>query len=268
MKLETLHYSDSESAEYKTLSKKVFFQTKFAFLRSHRGLRENKMHLLISPTHGGKSTAVRSTLFDVILNNRDKRVLIVLSEETVEEFKIEFSKTFPSHDILGNVMLMSEQDGAKCPIELKKMIASAITASNCDLLFYDNVTTSILYPDDFKTQESTALWLKALSKKVSLFLIAHTNENSGANKLLTEGDIRGSKKLPNLVEFLYVLQPIMVGNKMFQFINVRKHRGQDVDNKLFRLYYNPELSTFDRDQAVGFDDVKEVFKMRNKLGDK
>jgi hypothetical protein len=268
MKLETLNYTNDEAIGYQRLVKQVFFQTKFAFLRIHRGLRENKMHLLISPTHGGKSTAVRSVLFDVVLNNRDKQVLIILSEETVEEFKIEFSKTFPSHDILDNVTIMSEQDGAISVSELKKIINGAINASKCDLLFYDNITTSTLYPDDFKTQEASALWLKALSKTVTLFLIAHTNENSGANKLLTESDIRGSKKLPNLVEFLYVLQPIMVGNKMFQFINIRKHRGQETDNKLFRLYYNPELSTFDRDQAVSFDDVKEVFKMRNKLSEK
>jgi len=268
MRLESLSYSNEEVSKYQQITKQVYFQTKFAFLRSHRGLRENKMHLLISPTHGGKSTAVRSILFDVILNNRNKQVLIILSEETVEEFKIEFSKTFPAHDILENVTLLSEQDGGVTIPELKKVIYGAINASKCDLLFYDNVTTSILYPDDLKTQETTALWFKALSKKVTLFLIAHTNDLSGANKLLTESDIRGSKKLPNLVEFLYVLQPIMVGNKLFQFINTRKHRGQDSENKLFRLYYNPQFSTFDKDMAVDFNDVKEVFKMRNKLGDK
>jgi hypothetical protein len=202
------------------------------------------------------------------MNNRDKQVLIVLSEETIEEFKIEFSKTFPAHDILDNVTLLSEQDGASNMEQVKLTIVEAIEMTEADIMFYDNITTSILYPDDFKTQESTALWLKALSKKITLFLIAHTNDNSGANKLLTESDIRGSKKLPNLVEFLYVLQPIMVGNKMFQFINIRKHRGQDTDNKLFRLYYNPELSTFDKDMAVSFEDVKEVFKMRNQLGDR
>lgn len=268
MRLETLKYTDDEARTYKSITEKVFFKTKFAFLRSHRGIRKNKMHLLISPTHGGKSTTVRSVLFDIIMNNREKHVLIVLSEETIEEFKIEFSKTFPSHDILENVTLISEQDGAKDIEDTKKIIKEAIELTECDLVIYDNITTSVIYPDDNKTQESSALWLKSVSKKTTLFLVAHTNDTSGANKLLTESDIRGSKKLPNLVEFLYVLQPIVVGNKMFQFINIRKNRGQDTDNKLFRLYYNPMLSTFDKDMAVCFEDVKEVFKQRNKLGDK
>jgi hypothetical protein len=268
MKLESLKFTEEDSLRYRNLVNTVFFQTQLGFLRSHRGLRKNKMHLLISPTHGGKSTAVRSILYDFLRNNQDKQVLIVLSEETTEEFKIEFSKTFKSDDILENVTLLSEQEGAYNCEETKVIIKEAIELTECDILFYDNITTSVLYPDDFKTQENTSLWLKILSKKVTLFLIAHTNDITGSNKLLTESDIRGSKKLPNLVEFLYILQPIMVGNKMFQFINIRKNRGQETKNKLFRLYYDSDLSIFSKDMSVDFEVIKDIFKQRNKLNDK
>ena len=268
MRLESLKYSNEDAAKYKLESNLIHFKTDLAFLKIHNGLRLLKMHLLLSPTHGGKSTLVRSVVFDMLKNNKLIKILIILSEETIEEFKAEFSKTFPAHEILENVTLISEQDGCNSIEDTKINIKEAIEMSDCEIVFYDNITTSTLYPDDFKTQESTALWLKALSKKITLFLIAHTNDNSGSSKLLTESDIRGSKKLPNLVEFLYILQPIMVGNTMFQFINIRKHRGQETENKMFRLFYDPYHSIFKNDKGVNFEDVKEVFLQRNKLDDK
>lgn len=269
MYLESLEYSEEESRDYNAKSKQVYFQTKLAFLRSHRGIRENKMHVLIAPTHGGKSTAVRSVIFDIITNNKNKKILIWLSEETMGEFKQEFSKAFPSHSALSNVAGLSEQSGDPNAIEIKKNIEEAIEMIDPDLVFIDNITTSKLYPSgNFSQQEKASSWLKRLSKKTTLFIIAHTNTAEFSNRFLNEMDIRGGKDLVNLTEFLYILQPITVGDTLRQFIMVKKNRGQNVDGKYYRLYYNKVLSIFDHDIQVDFEAIKEIFKQRNKLGDR
>ena len=266
MYLDSLKYTDAEASEYEIKSNQVDFRTNLAFLKCHKGIRKNKMHLLMAPTHGGKSTVVRTALVDLLKNNKTKKILIWLTEETIDEFKQEFSKTFPSHDILENVSILSEQNGEPSADEIKRNIHDAIEMTGCDLIFIDNITTSKTYPSGkFSAQEETASWLKKLSKKTSIFIIAHTNTADFTNRFLNEQDIRGGKDIVNLCEFLYVLQPITVGNRLFQFINIKKNRGQPVKDKYFRLYYNSELSIFDRDMAVDFNEIKEVFKQRNQL---
>jgi len=267
--LESLKYTKEEADMLTQRNQTVEYATKLGFLRSHKGLRSHKMHLLIAPTHGGKSTAVRSILFDLLINNKNKKILIWLTEETIDEFKEEFCKTFPSHDILDNAAILSEQDGEPTPDEVKKNIREAIEMTGCDLIFIDNITTSKIYPNgNFSKQSETALWLKKLSKRTTLFTVAHTNTAEFSNRFLNDQDIRGGKDIVNLTEFLYILQPIRVGESLYQFINIGKHRGQHVKNKYFRLYYNDALSIFDRDMAVDFNQIKEVFKQRNKLADR
>lgn len=269
MFLESLKYSQEEAEKLSRLNETIHFHTRLSFLKTHRGIRDKKMHILMSPTHGGKSTAVRSVLSDLLINNKTKKILIWLTEETIEEFKEEFCKTFPSHSILDNVSILSEQDGEPTHDEIKLNIYEAIEMTKCDLIFIDNITTSKIYPSgNFSLQEKTSSWLKKLSKKVSLFIMAHSNTSEFSNRFLNDQDIRGGKDIINLTEFLYILQPIMVGDKLFQFINIKKHRGQQVKSKYFRLYYNPVLSIFDKDMSVDFDQIKEVFKQRNKLADR
>lgn len=269
MYLDGLKFSEEEAKEYSRKTSEVNYNTKLKFLKTHNGLRDFKMHLLISPTHAGKSTAIRSILFDILSNNRNKKVLIWLTEETIDEFKSEFCNAFPSHSILDNVALISEQNGEPTSAEIKKNVIDAIAMTKCDLIIVDNITTSKTYNSGgFSSQQDTAEWLKRISKKHTIFLVAHTNTGDFNNRFLTEQDIRGGKDIVNLSEFLYILQPITVGEKLFQFINIKKHRGQDTDGKMFRLYYNHILRIFDRDSLVTFSDIKEVFKQRNKLADR
>jgi hypothetical protein len=117
-------------------------------------------------------------------------------------------------------------------------------------------------------QSEIAMWLKDFTKNTTLFIIAHSNGDGYEDKFLNENDIRGSKSITNLVEFLYILQPIRVGDKLFQFVNIIKHRGQNISGKFFRLFYSHELKSFDRDLKIEFKDIKEVFKQRNTLSGK
>jgi archaellum biogenesis ATPase FlaH len=171
-----IEIDEEQIKEYKIKSNTTFFETKLNFLKCHKGIRPNKMHLLIAPTHAGKSTLVRSVLCDFVFRNKDKNVLLILSEETREDFLTEFSNTVPAHDVLSNIRILSEQDWSDANAdEIEKNITSHVTYYNIDLVVFDNITTSKLYNDrSVKEQSTVSTWLKNLTKTTTIFLIAHS----------------------------------------------------------------------------------------------
>ena len=265
-----IELDEEQIKKYKINSNKIFFETKLNFLKCHRGIRPNKMHLLIAPTHAGKSTLVRSLLCDYVFRNKDAKVLLILSEETRQDFLTEFSNTVPVHDVLSNIRILSEQDWSDTSLEdFEKNINEHIDYFGIDLVLFDNITTSKLYNDrSVKEQSAVSTWLKNLTKKTTLFLVAHSLGSDFNNRLLNENDIRGSKTITNLTEFLYVLQPLYVGERIYQFINIIKHRGQNIKNKFYQLVYDKELKAFSGADAVDFEQVASIFRLRNQLSDK
>jgi len=248
-------------------SAECFFRSNFKFLTAHNGIRKKKLHLLLSPTSGGKSTVVRSILCDMVFRNKDKKILLWLSEESKEDFLVEFAATVPPNDVLKNIRIVSEMDTTHTDEEIISTIEQAIDLYDIDFLMIDNITTSKFYGEKTPNEQmAMSKWYKGLLNKTTVFLIAHTNSNDYNNRLLNETDIRGSKNITNLVEFLYILQPIHVGDRLFQFINIKKHRGQELKGRFFRLFYEPKIKSFDRDAKVNFEGFKEIFAMRNQLG--
>ena len=88
-----------------------------------------------------------------------------------------------------------------------------------DILIYDNPTTSIFYGESPSQQSEVASRLKQLAKKqdVPIFMVAHTKSTvtDQYQGLIEDADIRGSKKLTNLVEFLYVFQRFSVESQFY-----------------------------------------------------
>jgi hypothetical protein len=250
----------------------IDFKTRFNFLLSHNGIRKNKLHTLLAPTHSGKSTAVRTLVVDMMVMNPNSKILIWLSEESVNDFLIELKKCLPSTISTDNLMVLSDINwneylSEKTHDEIKAQIESFISYYKIDFVFIDNITTSKIYNDcTIKEQSQFANWLKKISQDCGVLCIAHTNTNEFNNRLINENDIRGSKTIINLSEFLYILQPIFIGNTLIQFVFIKKHRGQEVAAKFYRLNYDKHLYAFKDDYSVEFSSIAELFKNRNKLG--
>ena len=269
MYLSELNLTEQDIKQYEVNSKTSDFRSSFNFFNCHRGIRKNKMHLLIAPTSAGKSTFVRSVLCDLVFRNKDKKVLLWLTEESIEDFKQEFSATVPANDVLKNITMISEMGTNPNEDEVRGYIEEAIGMVNPDIVICDNITTSRLYMDKTNSQQAEiSMWIKELTRTTTFFIIAHTNGDGYESKFINENDIRGSKTLPNLVEFLYVLQPIRVGDRLFQFVNIIKHRGQPISGKFFRLFYDERIKSFEKDSKISFEEIKDVFKQRNSLSGK
>jgi len=264
---EQIDLDESKIKELTARTHECFFRSNFKFLKAHNGIRRNKLHLLLSPTSGGKSTMVRSLLCDMVFRNKDKKILLWLTEESKSDFLTEFAATVPPHEVLSNIRIVSEMDTTHSDSEILATIEQTIDYYKVDMIIIDNITTSRFYGDKATADQfKMSMWYKGLLKKTTVFLIAHTNGNDYNNRLLDETDIRGSKSITNLAEFLYILQPMYVGDKLYQFINIKKHRGQNIGGRFFRMFYSDELKSFDRDVQVSFEGVKEFFAMRNQLG--
>ena len=141
---------------------------------------------------------------------------------------------------------------------------------NPDLVICDNLTTSKIYSEKRNAeQRTTADRLKNLAEKsnFALFLIAHTGAEVRENqsRLIDENDIRGSKYITTIVEFFYILQPVWINQNLYQFLKIKKHRGQDLNHSLYFLCYAKAIKAFEKDMAKNYTDFIEMFKQRNKL---
>jgi len=249
------------------------FATNLKLFANHNGLRRNKMHLLIAPTGVGKSTFTRTMILDFVLNNPDMKMLLWLTEETVGDFEEEFAKCANSVKVnYEKLDVVSEQDlhiseGTEA---IKKYIKDSVEYNKYDVVIVDNITTSKMYLSaNPSSQADIAGWLKMFCKRnLALFVIAHTGANVADGKLLDENDIRGSKAITTLTEFLYILQPFYVGSRLFQFFVTKKSRSQPVQSKYIGMKYNKDTSTFCNGAYVNFDDMKGIFKKRNRLNEK
>lgn len=271
IKLANAYSTNDEHKKYKSKNQSVEIKTTLNFLKQHNGLRKNKMGLFLAPTGVGKSTMVRTMARDFIVSNPDKKLFLWLTEETSEEFRSEFSFCIPEIEQAKNITIFSEADNYKLEESvIFEMLELMLNEEPHDLILIDNLTTSKIYQSKKPADQSDiAIKLKGYLAQysVSLFIIAHTGADVRSNqtRLIDENDVKGSKYITTITEFLYILQPVYVNNEIFQFVSIKKHRGQQCDQKLFFLKYDKILKSFSSDQPRNFEDFKELFKDRNQL---
>jgi hypothetical protein len=245
---------------------KIHIHTRFNFIKQHNGLRPNKMHLFIAPTHIGKSTLAHALINDLVEQNRNIKILLYLTEETVTDFETAIAGFVTNYEKLNKSLTVMVEDKSKDDKQIKDSIETTLFHGNYDLFIVDNLTTSKLYMDrKVDTQSEVSIWLKGLLQETTIFIIAHTTGNNYNTELLDETHIRGSKTITNITEFLYVMQPVRIGDRLTQFIRVIKHRGQSPANKFFRLEYDSQKKTIGSDRPADFEEFKELFRLRNKL---
>ncbi|MGB1290502.1 MAG: RAD55 family ATPase [Pseudoalteromonas sp.] len=242
-------------------------KTGFNFLRQHCGFREGKLHLLIGSTSSGKSTLVRSILFDYLERNPKKKAFLYLTEESDADFKLGIAYSRKKIDT-DRVVRYSEQDGQPSKEKLFHMIQKA-SEENIRFLILDNLTTCQFYNDKpFEYQSSFVKDLKTELTKhhVACFCIAHTSTTANAGKALLDGDsIRGNKSVSNLAEYLYCLEKMVSGNQIGQAITLVKNRNHTADDYTFILKFNRMTRLFNQDFAIPFEEFKQMYNKRNKL---
>lgn len=270
---------DFEQEELISESKEVYARSVFNFLSEHNGYRPGKIHLLMAPTSAGKSTTMRSLLWDYCLNTYDDplkcRVLVWLSEESSADFRMEYAKLKESNLKTRNIHIVSEQDKEMSLNNRKRLFEHAINTINPHIIFFDNLTTSEFYAEKTpKEQQDFAKYLKQVAKIkwIPIVPIAHTSGGVQlGTRMLEVNDIRGAKGVVNLAEFVYILQTLNVYDevegvtKKFPILKIHKHRGYVIKNSLFQFKFNPLTLSFQQDRVINWEEFKNIFNKQNKL---
>jgi len=251
-------------------SRTIQHDTGFMFLKGHNGFRNGKIHTLLGVASGGKSTMLRSMVLDQLEYSGDFETIGVwLSEESVDEFVTEFRK-IGYEKPTDKLYITSELSKDLNPEQMLSNLETTIVEEDISVLFIDNITTSKMYMDlPANVQSDFIVSLKKIIKKydVATILVAHTGAQitNNINRLIDQNDVRGGKGVVNLSEFFYILQSFHINNTIYPTLRLTKHRGQDIDHKLYRLRYHKQSSLYVQDLEIEFKELREAWKMRNHL---
>jgi KaiC/GvpD/RAD55 family RecA-like ATPase len=248
-------------------NEQIFFASSLGFINSHRGYRPSSMHLFIGIAGGGKSTLSRTLLIDIM--KMGQKIFLWLSEDSKLSYLAELNKAYGEFD-LEKLVTYSEQDG-----KVKNLLAEIekrIIEKEIKFLFFDNITTSAWYGNSPDKQHESALKLKEFVNKtgVTLVLFAHTDSKiiESHSSQIDQTQIRGSKTIVNLTDFLYILQRFSVQDKIVPTIRVVKYRSQNPKDRLFRLAYSERNRIYWADTILSFDEFNEIYNMSDRMGKK
>lgn len=266
-------YTSKEEVQRKLQeNSKTDYHSQFNFLKEHKGHRKGNLHLYLGISGGGKSTLMRSLVIDAAFSiPDDKKVLVWLSEESYDDFTTELYKSGVPEKIYKKILIISEMEDAIFKEEDNKTFFFGWCRENeVEMIFYDNITTSRFYMDRKVIEQAafcTELKMLASETNKPLIIFSHTDARvtETIDRLVNMNDIRGSKSIVNLTQFMYIMQRFQLENKFYSTIRVTKHRGQPVENNIFLLRYHKQSALYPADQIISFDAFKDAYKKRNKL---
>ncbi len=262
--------SDKKEKRLKDFNHYEFFPTSFQFLAGNRGLRPEKLHLILGTTGSGKSSLARAMLVDTASKSK---VLSLLSEESHDDFCLGLSYSNLSNEIKSNIFVRSElelDNNIIYSIEnYRHHIELLINHHSPHAVFYDNLTTSMIYMGMSPQEQSQHIhWWKnlALKKGFALVVIAHTRAGIADNmsKLIEDSDIRGSKTPSNIAEYLYIFQRLRISDRFYPFIRVVKSRSHQ-NNGIYFLKFDATKRAYVSDKKVDYQEFIKNFKLRDQV---
>lgn len=247
---------------------RFYFKTCFIHQKQVFGFRPGAITTIISTSSGGKSTYMRGINRDVILNNPDKRVHLLLTEESVESGQKAACKYLPDAFSRDSLTISSTLDWEDRHISnWYSMIVETIAFSKCDLFVLDNITTASFY-EDRKPDEQASIALKlrklAYTLKIPIVIVAHVGSTYQFG-LIDQHHIRGSKAINSLSEYYYIIHKFTCNDVPKSILRVVKHRDYDIEQYFFNLKYEPIFRCFAYDEPMSFEEFKIIYNGRDKL---
>lgn len=242
------------------------YASRFGFLNETYGVRPASFTGLMGTAGSGKSTLLKSIISDCA---KSGPVTCYLTEEKSEDYEMHLHAIGAD---LSNVSFIEENEVAFNGMDSDQAIAFLLESffmTESELIFFDNITTSILYEKFGYTGQCkliSALRNFCNNSAKTIFYVAHTKKGSDNNghRLFTGDDIRGSYQAFQQSEYFYILQPVNVKDRIFPIVQIAKHRfHDDIGSKFYLLgYYEKQYKS---DMKIDFEKIKEIFKNRNQL---
>ena len=114
MKIKNIDLTPGDAESIRTEKEHVHISTHFGFTMSHFGLRPKAMHVLLAPSHAGKTTFTLSFLVSILKNkiNAEKNLKIFCywSEETIDNIATHLSSMGAVGNKISRIDHVSELD--------------------------------------------------------------------------------------------------------------------------------------------------------------
>jgi KaiC/GvpD/RAD55 family RecA-like ATPase len=255
------------------------------FIQDHGGIQPGMLHLLVSSTGTGKTSIARRIILSCA---KLTKVLLYSSEEDEMGIRWGMDKANAEEKSVGGISLIEEREllkyvDAKNSDLFLSVIRNKMIETGADVFFFDNITTSAYYQSRPEHQDSFALKLYSLTQELNkaFFVIAHTMTEFKNNKeLINDKSIRGSKMFSQKAEYFYGFQRVLIGDfvddegekhkshfteKFFSFVNVVKSRYGKNQGDIYRIFWDEEAGTYDRDFKLDGSTFKKIWNMRFRL---
>lgn len=265
--------------EFNTAEKRhqgQFHETRFNFLQAHLGLRPAQNHFLLGTAGCGKSSLSRAIQIDCAKN---KKILIHLSEEKIEDYKYKLNTQLNDKEILKNIFIVSENQRdnhfKQGFTNFFNWFENNIKTFEPEVVFFDNLTTSYLWTSlGLKGQEEALVKFNNIAEDTGLtfFHVLHTKKDitdTTVRNLIQPEDCRGSQQSALMAPYFYVFQNFKNDFGNNATIRIAKSRFHDIAvNRFFALNYNRDKATYVNDREITFNDLKALFADRYKFNEK
>ena len=253
------------------------FTSQFKFLNDQNGLRRGELHTLTSPKGSGKSTLIRTMILEVAC--RRKKVLVILSEEMVDLYKINIWKScFEAfqceekvNEFMANLLFVTELElEDKDPDNFFKNILEISIANDIDFLVYDNFTTGLISQLPIGAQGGALNKFKEITTKYNFatLLVFHTAKGTSVyNKILDGDDIRGNASAVNMGSYNYLLATFYNENPIRAFLICDKARYHSKANKkVYELNYDTSTGLYMGDMRSSYDEMQAIINRAKRAG--
>lgn len=250
--------------------------SKFSFVNDHRSLRKGKKHLFLGTTGTGKTTLVRSLIFQLA---KGAKIFWYSSEESFDDMIYMMTKADIPSDICSNIEFRHESEAQsqmdKFNISVIEYLRKEITQTKCEIFVFDNLTTSKFYTGPYDGLVDLFDKLSQMIKELDIpcLIIAHTatGVKDMQAQLFTGDDIKGPKIVANRCEYIYGYQLITYTNdesddeKKQGIVRILKARIGNVSNNVYKLHYNLLENNYEHDEKIPFEEFKEFYDQRISL---
>ena len=240
--------------------------TRFNFINDHRGMRPGMMHVLMGTTGSGKTTMARAILADL---SQGCKILYYSSEETAEQFQAQAG--YANKINFENISFVHETDAlrecsGKDDIEgFIKFLNWELDATNSDLLFFDNITTSVFYDQNKRAIDcATKLRAVMVQKRIPFFVVAHTGSLVRDGTWFDASNMRGFRSIANTAEYFYCLfrfRAVVGGyTQSASFIHVEKSMMHSNAKYIYKLFYDSATRDYTSEQPEDYSKCIEYLK--------
>lgn len=265
-----------DAVKERKLEQKI--QTKFNFLKDHRGLQNGHLHLLLGRTNKGKSALIHSLICENIVKNH--KALLFLSEGEKGDVKrrinsmlsIKFKSNEERNKIMRNLIILDESDldltNVYDPRAWLHSLFKFVNEYSIEVLYFDNFSTCTFGDSTPEIQAQFVKNLCAITQQhdIPVFGVIHQSKSVSSDKELELEDIRANSAFMNSPSFIYALNNFNNLDKSLRILKILKSR---LDGEIIGNYYELTYKAvknegfYSKDQRIETDSAKSIF-FRNK----